>query len=159
MACIILGLGSNLGDRRLNLSRAVRGLAEAFGNFEVSHVIESKPWGFKSRNQFLNMCMMAQTDMSPEEVLSVVKSVEQSISSDSHRDRNGNYADRKIDIDILAIDGEVIDTDNLQVPHPRMAERSFVLEPMMELVPAWRHPVTGKTPAEMLYELPMDDEK
>ena len=86
-------------------------------------------------------------------ILEIVKGVEKSISPESHRDSKGHYADRHIDIDILAIDDMVIDAPELKVPHPMMARRSFVLEPMCELVPAWKHPVSGKTPAEMLADL------
>jgi len=157
MACVILGLGSNLGDRRLNLSKAVRGIATAFNNFEVSHVIESKPWGYESENSYLNMCMIVNSDLCPEEILQKIQDVERSISSAPHRDSKGKYTDREIDIDILAIDNLVIDTPELKVPHPEMPKRSFVLEPMMELVPGWKHPVSGKTPVEMLYDLPQDD--
>ena len=153
MACVIIGLGSNLGNRRLNIAKAVSGIAEAFGNFEVSHIIESQPWGYDSMNPYLNGCMTVLTDEEPLRILEIVKGVEKSISPESHRDSKGHYADRHIDIDILAIDDMVIDAPELKVPHPMMARRSFVLEPMCALVPAWKHPVSGKTPAEMLADL------
>lgn len=159
MACVIIGLGSNLGNRRLNIAKAVSGIAEAFGNFEVSHIIESQPWGYDSMNPYLNGCMTVVTDEEPHRILEILKGVEKSISPNSHRDSEGHYADRHIDIDILAIDGMKIDTPELKVPHPMMAQRSFVLEPMCELVPAWKHPVSGKTPAEMLADLDANTEE
>lgn len=153
MSNIFLNIGSNLGDRRKNLSRAVSAIEKEFGYFELSHVIESEPWGFDSENKFLNIGMMVITDLSPLEVLHRLQEIEKSIGSGSHRNADGSYADRVVDIDIVAIDDLVIDTEELQVPHPRMAERRFVLEPLAELAPFWTHPLLHKTPGQMLAEM------
>ena len=150
---VFINIGSNKGDRRLNLSRAMRGVGHEFGLFEMSHAIESEPWGFESNVRFLNVGIMFQTDLQPLEVLDILQGIEKSISPDSHRDSKGNYIDRVIDIDIVAIDEQVIDDERLKVPHPCLAERRFFLEPMNEIAPDWRHPVTGKNAAEMLAEL------
>ena len=150
---VFINIGSNKGDRRLNLSRAMRGVGHEFGLFEMSHAIESEPWGFESNARFLNVAIMFQTDLQPLEVLDILQGIEKSISPDSHRDSKGNYIDRVIDIDIVAIDEQVIDDERLKVPHPCLAERRFFLEPMNEIAPDWRHPVTGKNAAEMLAEL------
>lgn len=150
---VFINIGSNKGDRRLNLSRAMRGVGHEFGLFEMSHAIESEPWGFESNSRFLNVGIMFQTDLQPLEVLDILQGIEKSISPDSHRDSKGNYIDRVIDIDIVAIDEQVIDDERLKVPHPCLAERRFFLEPMNEIAPDWRHPVTGKNAAEMLAEL------
>lgn len=160
MSCVIINIGSNLGNRRLNLSRAVNRIARRFGNFDVSHVVESDAWGYDSPHRFANMAMMIFTDESPQEVLAAFQTIEREMGSDTHRNPDGSYADRLIDIDIMAIDNLQLDLPArdplhpaLTVPHPHLAERTFFLEPMAELAPAWHHPVTGLTPAEMLAAL------
>lgn len=153
MAFYLINLGSNLGDRRLNLSRAMRAVGAEFGDFEMSHVVESEPWGFDSTNSFLNVGMAFNSDLPPEEVLGRLQRVERSISPARHRDASGGYADRVIDIDIVAVDREIIDTPSLRVPHPSLAERRFFLEPLAELAPGWTHPESGLTAAQMLARL------
>ena len=83
-------------------------------------------------------------------MLDRIHDIERRLGSAAHRDGDGNYIDRLVDIDIVAIDERVIDTPTLQVPHPHLAERDFFLRPMMELAPNWVHPVTGLTTAQML---------
>ena len=153
MAFYLINLGSNLGDRRLNLSRAMRAVGAEFGDFEMSHVVESEPWGFDSTNSFLNVGMAFNSDLPPEEVLGRLQRVERSISPAPHRDASGGYADRVIDIDIVAVDREIIDTPSLRVPHPNLAERRFFLEPLAERAPGWTHPEGGLTAAQMLARL------
>lgn len=153
MAFYLINLGSNLGDRRLNLSRAMRAVGAEFGDFEMSHVVESESWGFDSTNSFLNVGMAFNSDLPPEEVLGRLQRVERSISPAPHRDASGGYADRVIDIDIVAVDREIIDTPSLRVPHPSLAERRFFLEPLAELAPGWTHPESGLTAAQMLARL------
>lgn len=153
MAFYLINLGSNLGDRRLNLSRAMRAVGAEFGDFEMSHVVESEPWGFDSTNSFLNVGMAFNSDLPPDEVLGRLQRVERSISPAPHRDASGGYADRVIDIDIVAVDREIIDTPSLRVPHPSLAERRFFLEPLAELAPGWTHPESGLTAAQMLARL------
>lgn len=153
MAYVFINIGSNLGDRRLAMSRAVRAVALEFGDFEISHVVESAPWGFDSTNSFLNVGMMFRADLAPEEILDRLQEIERSISPSSHRDSSGGYVDRVIDIDIIAIDTLKMETPRLTLPHPRLAERSFFLEPMAELAPGWRHPDSGLTPREMLFNI------
>ena len=150
---IFLNIGSNLGNRRMNLSRAIRAIEREFGYFELSHTVESAPWGYESSNPYLNVGMMILSDLSPLEVLRKLQDIEKSLDPTPHRKPDGSYADRTIDIDIIAIDDLVIDSEELTVPHPRMAQRTFVLEPLAELAPFWTHPVTGKTPGQMLAEL------
>lgn len=153
-----LNIGSNLGNVRLNISRALRAIEEKYGYFETSRIVESRPWGFVSPNTFANIAVMVVTDRSCAEVLSDIKEIESRLSPMPHRDDRGGYVDRVIDIDIMAADDTVIDTDELTVPHPHLAERHFFLEPFDELAPLWRHPVTGLTCAEMLARLPKTEE-
>lgn len=153
MATVFVNMGSNLGNRKLNLSRGMRAIGEAFGNFELSHVVESAPWGFDSTHSFLNVGMAFETELSPREVLETLQKIEKSICKAPHRDKHGGYVDRIIDIDIVAIDDMLIDETGLKVPHPELTRRRFFLEPMQELGGLWRHPATGLTPGEMLENL------
>ncbi len=150
MAIVFVNIGSNLGDRRLNLSRAMRAIGEEFGQFEISHVVESEPWGFDSTHSFLNLGMMFSSDLPPKEILHRLQAIERHISPAPHRNPDGSYADRLIDIDIVAIDELQTADEELTLPHPHLAERRFFLEPLAELAPGWRHPANGLTPHQML---------
>ena len=148
-----LNIGSNIGERRDNLYRAVVAMQAGTSGSVTSGIIESEPWGFESDRRFLNLGMWFNSDMEPQDMLDHIHDVERRLGSASHRDADGNYIDRLVDIDIVAIGDLVIDTDTLQVPHPRLPQRDFFLRPMMELAPGWRHPITGLTAAQMLEEL------
>lgn len=145
-----LNIGSNIGDRRDNLYRAVVALAAGTGGCAVSSIVESEPWGFESDNRFMNLGVCLCSDMEPQQMLDRIHEIERRLGSASHRNEQGGYIDRLVDIDIVAIDDLVIDTPTLQVPHPHLPERDFFLRPMMQLAPDWRHPVTGLTAAQML---------
>ena len=148
-----LNIGSNMGDRRDNLYRAVVALAAQTQECAVSSIVESEPWGFESENRFMNLGVSFDSDIEPQEMLDRIHDIERSLGSASHRDADGGYIDRLVDIDIVAIDDLVIDTPTLQVPHPHLPERDFFLIPMQQLAPDWRHPVTGLTATEMLENL------
>lgn len=154
MAYYIINIGSNLGDRRLNLSRAMRAVGMEFGDFEMSHAVESKAAGFDSPHRFLNIAMLFQSDLEPQQVLEKLQAIEKSLSPEPHRNPDGSYRDRLIDIDIVAVDDQTIDTPALTVPHPRLGERRFFLEPLKEIAPQWKHPSTGLTARQMLALLP-----
>lgn len=157
MPYYIINIGSNIGDRRLNLSRAMRAVGMEFGDFEMSHAVESKPAGFDSPHRFLNVAMLFQSDMQPQEVLERLQSIEKSLSPEPHRNPDGTYRDRLIDIDIVAIDDLTINTPTLTVPHPHLADRRFFLEPLKEIAPQWKHPVSGLTARQMLAILPIEN--
>ena len=148
-----LNIGSNIGDRRDNLYRAVVALAAGTSGCAVSSIVESEPWGFESEHGFLNVGVCLVSPLSPHQMLDRIHEIECRLGSASHRDSDGNYIDRLVDIDIMAIDEMVIDTPTLQVPHAHLSERDFFLRPMMELAPEWVHPVTGLTAAQMLDRL------
>ena len=148
-----LNIGSNMGDRRDNLYRAVVAIAAIIDECAVSSIVESEPWGFESENRFMNLGVSFDSDIEPQEMLDRIHDIERSLGSASHRDANGGYIDRLVDIDIVAIDDLVIDSPTLQVPHPHLPERDFFLIPMQQLAPDWRHPVTGLTATEMLENL------
>ncbi len=148
-----LNVGSNMGDRRDNLYRAVVALVAASGGCAVSSIVESEPWGFESVHGFMNLGVALSSDLPPQQMLDRLHEIERCLGSASHRDAQGHYIDRLVDIDIVAIDDMIIDTPTLQVPHPHLAERDFFLRPMLQLAPRWQHPVTGLTPAQMLSAL------
>lgn len=146
-----INLGSNLGDRHAVIRRAIDILSERLSvKLTMSEPVVSSPWGFSSQHEFVNVGASFPTDLSPAEILELLLAVEHGISAAGHRDARGGYVDRIIDIDLIAVDDLVIDTPALQLPHPRMHLRRFVLEPMKEIAPGWVHPLTGMTPDEML---------
>lgn len=118
-----------------------------------SAYIESEPWGYDSPRPFLNLGLAVETEIPPGKLLDLLLGVERSISPVSHRTPSGDYADRLIDIDLIAYGNLVVDTPRLTLPHPRMHLRDFVLRPMTQLAPEWRHPLSGLTSAEMLDRL------
>lgn len=158
MTHYFLNIGSNLGNRKLNISKALRALEAKFGYFETSHIVESAPWGYLSANRYANIAVMIVSEMEPEEVLTVLKQIEASVNKTPHRNEKGEYSDRELDIDIMAADGMEIDTPAMTIPHARLAERRFFLEPFAELAPLWHHPATGLTCQEMIERLrPLPD--
>lgn len=133
-----LNIGTNLGDRRQNIYRAIAALSAGTGGCMVSRMVESEPWGFESANRFLNVGVAIDSDMGPLQVLDWLHEIEHRLGSASHRDAQGAYVDRLVDIDIMAIDDDhghpvTIDTPTLKVPHPHLHERPFFLEPLQQL--------------------------
>ncbi len=149
-----LNIGSNIGNRHRNISRAVNMISRTFGTaVKCSRPVESKPWGYESSNTFVNEGIVLHTDRQPEDVLCTLQQVERNISDMPHRNNDGSYHDRVIDIDIVAIDQLTINSSALKVPHPHFAERDFYIIPMCELAPSWTHPHTHLTPRQMLARL------
>ena len=131
---VYLGLGTNLGDKQKNLNDAIRMLGNLVGEVEkVSSVIETEPEGFKSDNMFLNAVVKVRTTLSPFELLDITQDVEKSLGR-KEKSSNGIYHDRVIDIDILLYDDINISTPRLVIPHPRMAQREFVMTPLAEIL-------------------------
>ena len=157
MSTIHINIGSNIGDRAALIERAVAALCERIDSdcraeIRLAPIIETEPWGYESDNRFLNLGLMIKTDReeAPLEVLGHLQAVEKEIGSTVHRGADGRYLDRAIDLDLIAVDYKVSDEPGLQLPHPRMHLRDFVLTPVARLDPEWRHPLTGQTAAEML---------
>lgn len=149
-----LNIGSNLGNRHENISHAVKALETALkSTITLSTAISSTAWGYCSENTFLNVGATFDSNLSPHEVLSITQNIERQLGSCSHRNADGSYCDRLIDIDIIAVDNLIIDTHDLTIPHPRMHLREFVLRPMIELAPYWIHPILHKTPQQLLNNL------
>ena len=145
---IFLGLGTNLGDREKNLSMAVDRIGEVIGKvIECSSVYETELWGFQSENRFLNMVVKVRSSLRPSGLLGRILMIEAQLG----RLRSGKgYKSRTIDIDILLYGSEVIMKEELEIPHPRIPVRKFVLEPLCELAPDMIHPVLKETFAELL---------
>lgn len=133
-----LNIGSNLGNREGFLLKAVVELS-AWGVCEaLSHIVESEPWGFVSANGFLNMGVLLRSDLAPEALLDRLHAIERQLGSTSHRDSRGGYADRNVDIDIMAAENEAgeavkIDSERLTLPHPHLHDRKFFIDPYKEL--------------------------
>lgn len=152
---ILLALGSNLGNREEMLAAACTALA--LHDVEVvqqSRMVETPalmPEGAPAEWNipFLNQVLVVKTHLAPRELLAVVKHIE----ADLGRKPAARWAPREIDIDILAYDEVLMVEDALTIPHPALDERRFVLEPLTQIAPQWRHPVLGKTAAEMLEDL------
>lgn len=151
---VYLGLGSNLGNRNELLREALRNIDLRIGRVvALSSFYETAPDGFDSDNFFLNAACHIQTQLSAEEVLEVTQVIERELGR-RQKSAGQGYADRPIDIDILLYDGLVVELPHLQIPHPRMHERAFVLLPLADIAPEAIHPISGKTIAELKRELP-----
>ena len=156
MPILYLSLGSNIGDKNLNLNKAIELIKERIGKFiSLSAFYSTPPWGFESENEFLNAALALETDLPVEGVLVVTQIIEKEIGRTAKTD--GCYADRVIDIDLLFYDQLVIKTRNLELPHPYLHDRLFVLEPLSEIASDFVHPILNKTINQLLIELKQND--
>lgn len=133
-----IGLGSNVGDREAYIRRALAELArhDRIDVESVSRLRETEPWGYVDQPAFLNGACTVRTSLSPGELLDVMLDVERRLG----RRRGRRWGPRVIDLDLLLFGSERIEQEGLAVPHPRLAEREFVLEPLLDLDPALRLP-------------------
>ncbi|MFC1918657.1 2-amino-4-hydroxy-6-hydroxymethyldihydropteridine diphosphokinase [Chloroflexota bacterium] len=141
-----LGLGSNLGNRRENLDRALELLSRRLQVEQVSSLYDTEPVGNVNQPRFLNAVCRVCTALVPAELLNLAKGIEMKLG----RVPGKANAPRPIDIDILFYGDQVIETPELVIPHPRLPERAFVLVPMGEVAPELVHPVSSKTINELL---------
>lgn len=150
---IYLGLGSNRGNRQELLQEALTQIAERVGKVtSVSAFYETAPEGFVSEHSFLNAVCEVQTELLPEEILWYTERIEQKLGR-LQKSQNLVYQDRTMDIDLLLAGNVMLQSDGLIVPHPRMHERLFVLEPLVEIAPDVIHPVLKKSVKQLLTEL------
>ena len=144
-----LGFGSNLGDREENIRCAVQRLSKSVCGIQTSSLYETEPWGYLDQPKFLNMVCKCLTRLEPEELLSICKGLE----TLAGREPSFTYGPRALDVDILAYGDVVVETGSLSIPHGMLHERAFVLVPLAEIEPHWRHPTLNKTAAELLEQV------
>lgn len=150
MTIAYLSLGSNIGDRAANLTRAIEELAKRDVRVvRQSSLYETEPVDFHDQAWFLNCAIEVETQLAPKALLNTLLDVESAMG----RKRSVKYGPRLIDLDILLYGNQVVDTPGLIIPHPRMAERRFVLTPLAEIAPHARHPARNETIGELLREL------
>ena len=147
---VVLGLGSNIGDRRRYITDAVKilSLKKNFLFIGISDIYESEPWGFKNQNNFLNCAAVFLYRSGPETLLTDIKETEKSIG----RTGREKWHPREIDIDVLFFGNKVLKKRNLMIPHPQIEYRNFVLAPLAQLMPFYIHPSAGKTIIELFGE-------
>ena len=149
MSRVFLGLGSNLGDKREYINKALVFIEERIGDIiALSGFYETEPWGYESSETYINAVVEISTCMKPDELLLVTQEIERETGR-KDKTVNGEYHDRVIDIDILLFDDLILQTTDLTIPHPGMHKREFVLKPLLEIAPDAIYPITGKTISEL----------
>ncbi len=150
MEKVYLCLGGNIGDTRYYLQNAVAMIGRRIGRVvSQSAVYQSEPWGFNAEQMFLNQVVVAETELEPHAVLELCLQIEAELG----RTRSGNgYEPRTIDIDIVFFGQQIISQPDLQVPHPLMHQRNFVLRPLADVAPNFVHPVSGLTVRQLADE-------
>ena len=152
---VVLLLGSNIGDKRANLQDAIARLSQVFGApVALSTMHETPPWGKLDQDSFLNMAAVFTTNQKPLILLETVLDIERELG----RVRQEKWGPRLIDIDIIFFGNLVYQSDILEIPHPYMQDRMFVLDPLIEVVPYYRHPLLDKTVRELRREMQAKEE-
>lgn len=145
MTLVHIALGGNLGDRMANLEEAIAALAPDVRMVERSPIYETDPKYVTDQPRFLNMALAAETELAATALLLFLKSLENRLG----RRPGERYGPRPIDLDIIFFADEVVNLSDLIIPHPRLAERAFVLRPLADIASTKVHPVTGLSVGEM----------
>ncbi len=144
MAIVFLGLGSNLGNKELNIKKALELIEQKAGALKtVSSFYHSKAWGYISENEFVNIVAEVESTLTPTELLNILKQIEKELGRATKT--IFGYEDRVIDIDILFYDNLILNTPELKIPHPLLGKRDFVLYPLAEIAPDFIHPVLNQS--------------
>ena len=142
-------MGGNVGDRAQKLRQAMNGIEKSCGRIiQQSSFYETAAWGKVDQRDFLNVAIGIETTFEPQELLAALQKIEQQLG----RERVEKWGERTIDIDVIFYNGRIVDEANLVIPHPLMAERRFVLEPLNEIVPDIIHPILKKPVKQLLRE-------
>ncbi len=158
---VVLLIGGNQGERVPLLMRAVSEIAHRIGKVSLaSSLYETEPWGFETEQQFLNQALVVDTDLTATEVLRKALEIEKELGRVRNKDSEiqnskfkiQNYSSRPMDIDLIFYDSDIVETADLQLPHPRMQLRRFVLEPLAQIIPDFKHPKLRKTMRQLLEE-------
>lgn len=154
MAKAFIGIGANLGDKKKSISSALNFIAQELEVKKVSSLYFTKAVGGPAgQPDFINLVVEVETDKSAQEMMTLLLEIERKMG----RVRVERWGPRLIDLDLLDYAGVVLREENLELPHPRLHERAFVLVPLMEIAPQWRHPGVGKTAAELFKVLSETD--
>lgn len=153
MAIVYLSLGSNYGDRIGYVQQATSliGASDNIALIRTSAFYETEPWGMESENWFVNAVVEIKTSLSPQDLLAECQRIEKQLGR--KRDGNQGYSDRTIDIDILFYNKDIINDENLTIPHKFVHLRAFTLVPLLELIPNFEHPLLHKTISELHNDL------
>ncbi len=148
---VYIGLGSNMGDKKAYISRAVSAMKEnkLCRDIVVSKLVETKPYGGVKQDDYLNGVLCMRTLLSPDKLLGYLQSLE----NEAGRERMEHWGPRTLDLDILFFDDLVLDGEKLTIPHPDMQNRLFVLQPFDEIAPHFRHPLLHKTAHQMIEDI------
>jgi 2-amino-4-hydroxy-6-hydroxymethyldihydropteridine diphosphokinase len=155
MSTAYLLLGTNLGNKEGNLSKAVCALKKLGKVKKLSAIYETEPWGFADERNFFNMALSLETELTPFELLAEILKIEVSIGRTRQEKQ---WVAREMDIDIIFWDNEIINEEELVIPHPHLKNRKFVLVPMNEIASGLIHPLYRKTVKQLLSECPDESE-
>lgn len=145
---VLLSLGSNLGERTQNITRAIELLSKEkiIENIQISSYYETEPLGYSNQPNFINVVVTGETNLSAENLLKECKRIEKRLG----RQIRPRWHEREIDIDIILYSDKIIQTEELQIPHPELKHRKFVLIPANEIAGNWKVPILSKTISELL---------